>query len=215
MKAEANNLLKIEELERQVAELEESCHFKDLYIKKLDGIIEEVGGVSASCIDPYEDIKNALQGQKDLAQRYFTEIHTLREAQRPLQKKVSELEMNGLLAFLEIRKAIGDPEGRLSQPEVVKKVKEMAEENKKFKEVDERLCTEAEYVAHEQRVGLRRIISEKETELVEAHAKIWALKEKAQSMEEALLPLVEQAEHHQLEGIFWDNARKALGKEAS
>lgn len=39
-------------------------------------------------------------------------------------KRIEELETNGILAFLEIRKAIGDPEGRLSQPEVVEKVKD-------------------------------------------------------------------------------------------
>lgn len=37
------------------------------YIKKMDGIIEEVGGVTASCINPYEDLKRALTTQKDRA----------------------------------------------------------------------------------------------------------------------------------------------------
>jgi hypothetical protein len=44
-----------------------------------------------------------------------------------LERRVAELERNGLMAFLEIRKAIGDPEGRLSQPEVVKKVQDLVE----------------------------------------------------------------------------------------
>jgi len=39
------------------------------FIKKLDGIIEEVGGVTASCINPYEDLKNALIGQKVRAEK--------------------------------------------------------------------------------------------------------------------------------------------------
>ena len=34
------------------------------YIKKLDGLIEEVGGCTFSCINPYEDLKRALTGLK-------------------------------------------------------------------------------------------------------------------------------------------------------
>ena len=39
-------------------------------------------------------------------------------------KRIAELEMNGLLAFLEIRKANGDPEGRLMQDQVVERVRD-------------------------------------------------------------------------------------------
>jgi len=48
------------------------------YIKKMDGIIEEVGGVTASCINPYEDLKRALQGQKQRAEAAESELASVR-----------------------------------------------------------------------------------------------------------------------------------------
>ena len=39
----------------------------EAYIKKLDGLIEEVGGITVSCINPYEDLKRALIALKTRA----------------------------------------------------------------------------------------------------------------------------------------------------
>lgn len=56
-------------------EAERGRHDKTkLYLKKIDGIIEEVGGVTASCINPYEDMKRALIGQKERAERAETAL---------------------------------------------------------------------------------------------------------------------------------------------
>jgi hypothetical protein len=109
MKAEANNLLKIEELERRVAEL------------------EGWKGSAMTVLDQWHALKDSLpkefmQHPKFLGASYSTIVGAY----------ISELEMNGILAFMEIRKAIGDPEGRLSQPEVVKKVQEMAKAYEAF-----------------------------------------------------------------------------------
>jgi hypothetical protein len=57
----ADKLDTIEALTREVEGLR-------AYVKKMDGIIEEVGGVTASCINPYEDLKRAMIGQKERAQ---------------------------------------------------------------------------------------------------------------------------------------------------
>jgi hypothetical protein len=104
MKAEANNLLKIEELERRVAELE---------------------GWKGSAMTVLGEWHNLA---KSLPKEHLD--HFLGQSESTaVGAYIADLEMNGLLAFLEIRKAIGDSEGRLSQTEVVKKVQEMAEEN--------------------------------------------------------------------------------------
>lgn len=39
------------------------------YIRKMDGIIEEVGGITVSCINPYMDLKLALIALKEKAQK--------------------------------------------------------------------------------------------------------------------------------------------------
>ncbi len=53
------------------AEIREATEQKDreiarlnAYIKKIDGLIEEVGGCTFSCINPYEDLKASLVGLK-------------------------------------------------------------------------------------------------------------------------------------------------------
>jgi hypothetical protein len=104
MKAEANNLLKIEELERRVAELE---------------------GWKASAmtvLGEWHDLTKSLP--KEFLDRFLGQSESA-----AVKYYIAKLELSGISAFLEIRKAIGDLEGRLSQPEVVKKVQEMAEEN--------------------------------------------------------------------------------------
>lgn len=37
---------------------------KEAYIKKLDGLLEEIGDITVSCINPYEDLKRALVALK-------------------------------------------------------------------------------------------------------------------------------------------------------
>ena len=62
---------KIAQLERELtaakeenARLAKSLETSRAYCSKLDGILEEVGDVTVSCINPYEDIKRALAAQK-------------------------------------------------------------------------------------------------------------------------------------------------------
>lgn len=45
---------------RLIAALDKS----EAYIRKMDGILEEVGGVTVSCINPYEDLKRTLLSLK-------------------------------------------------------------------------------------------------------------------------------------------------------
>lgn len=54
---------------------EDHVHTLNAFIKKMDGIIEEVGGVTASCINPYEDLKRALIGQKERAIKAESALH--------------------------------------------------------------------------------------------------------------------------------------------
>lgn len=67
------------------------------YVKKMDGIIEEVGGVTASCINPYEDLKRALITQKE----------------RAISAEAALQSANARLAA--ITQAITDPENQPSQ----------------------------------------------------------------------------------------------------
>jgi chromosome segregation ATPase len=77
----------VERVKRIVTQLEKERAF----VKKLDGIIEEVGGVTASCLNPYEDLKNALQAQKDKAERYWRENFSLREDVKHLEKEIQKM----------------------------------------------------------------------------------------------------------------------------
>jgi hypothetical protein len=58
----------------EVEGLRKSLATERAYVKKMDGIIEEVGGVTASCINPYEDLKRALLGQKARAEAAEREL---------------------------------------------------------------------------------------------------------------------------------------------
>jgi len=40
----------------------------EAYCRKMDGILEEVGGVTVSCINPYEDLKRAMLALKERAE---------------------------------------------------------------------------------------------------------------------------------------------------
>lgn len=58
------NQERITQLEREVAALRAALDRSEAYCRKMDGILEEVGGVTVSCINPYEDLKRALLSLK-------------------------------------------------------------------------------------------------------------------------------------------------------
>jgi uncharacterized coiled-coil protein SlyX len=83
------------------------------YIKKMDGILEEVGGITVSCINPYEDLKcslTALKSERDdlrarlgesetyaakqekLAIEFSTKFDTAQQQLAAAQARVAELE---------------------------------------------------------------------------------------------------------------------------
>ena len=63
--SEGEKLLnRIDELERENAKLRRSLANSEAYTRKMDGILEEVGGVAVSCINPYEDLKRSLLSLK-------------------------------------------------------------------------------------------------------------------------------------------------------
>lgn len=64
--------------EQLLVEAEERLDREREFIRKLDGIIEEVGGVTASCINPYEDLKRALIGQKQRAESAESKLASVR-----------------------------------------------------------------------------------------------------------------------------------------
>lgn len=66
------------------------------YIKKMDGIIEEVGGVTASCINPYEDLKRALIGQKERVTRAEAKLTDYERLISGLEALAGELESIGV-----------------------------------------------------------------------------------------------------------------------
>ena len=70
---------------------EDHVHTLNAFIKKMDGIIEEVGGVTASCINPYEDLKRALIGQKERAIKAESALHAAEAELGELRRRVGDL----------------------------------------------------------------------------------------------------------------------------
>lgn len=62
-------LNKIQLLEAQLKASSKREESLRAYVNKMDGILEEVGGVTVSCINPYEDLKRALLAQKAEVER--------------------------------------------------------------------------------------------------------------------------------------------------
>ncbi len=68
---------------------------REAYIKKLDGLIEEVGGITVSCINPYEDLKRALvalKTQRDTMATALREISNMpwENSESPYARKARE-----------------------------------------------------------------------------------------------------------------------------
>ena len=76
------------QLASALAELEKERQ----YIKKLDGIIEEVGGVTVSCLNPYEDLKNTIIKLKARAEAAEKELEESKAKVEKFAAKVQELE---------------------------------------------------------------------------------------------------------------------------
>lgn len=55
---------RVAELERELIATRVLLDKSEAYCRKMDGILEEVGGVTVSCINPYEDLKRALLSLK-------------------------------------------------------------------------------------------------------------------------------------------------------
>jgi hypothetical protein len=49
---------------RELTALRVALDKSEAYCRKMDGILEEVGGVTVSCINPYEDLKRAMLALK-------------------------------------------------------------------------------------------------------------------------------------------------------
>src|SRR5574343_1191719 len=62
------NDLELEHLRRKLVAAESTIAKKDAEFKQLDGVLEEVGGVAVSCINPAEDLRRALVNLKERAQ---------------------------------------------------------------------------------------------------------------------------------------------------